>query len=636
MKRKAIEAVPLPERNLKPTKEDYTGFSQLLEVKGEQILILDLYETRRLSAPQKLSPSKRYVTNQKEFETYRPGKDKPWGKEGLPEGGYYAPSIYFSPGADKAILEYLPECRWKKGTLGRLEENEDEIKWENRLKREQYHENGIRRRNALVKELPEDFMTWARALFEKEHYLFYVTKSAGKAAGTCSHCGQSLEFDRTKIKPVHNTTGICPACGSSVTFKAKGKQVDVRTAKKAIVVQKIEGGAVVRYLCLSYHAMETREDLEIQETCRRIKLGEKIWTYFAYDSGRYGTGWSDSNQGQFRYGDGYLYTEGLDELLKGTPYQYCAIGQLQERLKEPVNFESYLYWYPKCRFLEYMVKMGLYHLVNEYVNWPYGTNINTKGKRPEEILGISWEQIKRLVKINGGVHALNGLKLEVLNGKALTEEEMKIIDRYKISYQDLERAARYVKPSRYLRYMRQQLGKRKTAEHFVTDWLDYVHMCEAEGWELTELILMPRSLKEEHDKRAEAIQIKNDENKKRRYQEMRRRYLRDYTLRSRKYEIVVPETLDEIAKEGAEQHHCVATYVDRVAEGKTCILFLRKTSCPEQSFFTMEVKDDSLIQCRGKYNADPSGDVKRFVERFKKHLEKVKEKKQPVQAARSA
>lgn len=68
------------------------------------------------------------------------------------------------------------------------------------------------------------------------------------------------------------------------------------------------------------------------------------------------------------------------------------------------------------------------------------------------------------------------------------------------------------------------------------------------------------------------------------------------------FEIIVPEKPLDIVHEGASLHHCVAGYVDKVASGKTTILFLRKASEPLKSFYTIEVQNSRIVQIHGLYN----------------------------------
>ena len=62
-----------------------------------------------------------------------------------------------------------------------------------------------------------------------------------------------------------------------------------------------------------------------------------------------------------------------------------------------------------------------------------------------------------------------------------------------------------------------------------------------------------------------------------------------------------PEELDT---EGKTLNHCVATYKEKHADGKTAIFFLRRASEPEKPWYTLELKldDFTVLQNRGKCN----------------------------------
>ena len=100
-------------------------------------------------------------------------------------------------------------------------------------------------------------------------------------------------------------------------------------------------------------------------------------------------------------------------------------------------------------------------------------------------------------------------------------------------------------------------------------------------------------------------------------------------LKSRKYMLVLPSSADDLKREGQTLHHCVATYADRVAKKQTMILFVRKVEAPQEPFFTMEWRDNRVIQCRGSHNCDMPGDVKAFVSAFEKQMQKAREQKPP-------
>ena len=90
--------------------------------------------------------------------------------------------------------------------------------------------------------------------------------------------------------------------------------------------------------------------------------------------------------------------------------------------------------------------------------------------------------------------------------------------------------------------------------------------------------------------------------------------------------IVVPSSAEDIKAEGAVLHHCAGTYVDKVARGETNIFFIRKEKEPDKPYFTMEWRDNDIVQCRGARNCGMPPEVKAFTEAFKKIMLKAIEK----------
>lgn len=68
------------------------------------------------------------------------------------------------------------------------------------------------------------------------------------------------------------------------------------------------------------------------------------------------------------------------------------------------------------------------------------------------------------------------------------------------------------------------------------------------------------------------------------------------------FEIVVPREPKDIINERASLNHCVGGYLESVASGYKTILFLRKVSDPDKSFYTIEVGDSRIIQIHGNHN----------------------------------
>ena len=67
--------------------------------------------------------------------------------------------------------------------------------------------------------------------------------------------------------------------------------------------------------------------------------------------------------------------------------------------------------------------------------------------------------------------------------------------------------------------------------------------------------------------------------------------------------VIVPTMSSEILDEAEQQHHCVASYVDRVRKGETHIMFIRYKDSPEESLLTVEVTpEQKIVQVRGFMN----------------------------------
>lgn len=85
-------------------------------------------------------------------------------------------------------------------------------------------------------------------------------------------------------------------------------------------------------------------------------------------------------------------------------------------------------------------------------------------------------------------------------------------------------------------------------------------------------------------------------------------------------QLVEKKSGEEIKEEGRTLHHCVGTYVERVARGETMILFIRRIEKPAEPFYTMEFRDGKVVQCRGKHNCAMTKEIKAFAMAFEKKM----------------
>lgn len=182
-----------------------------------------------------------------------------------------------------------------------------------------------------------------------------------------------------------------------------------------------------------------------------------------------------------------------------------------------------------------------------------------------------------------------------------------------------------------MRYIKEHLKSKEE----IREYHDYLQMAAGLGYDLNdEYILYPKDMKQRHDQyvregneRDLKIKKMEDAEKEEAYRKtVKKRKWKNYEMESGELLLRLPDTPVDIREEGNRQHHCVATYIDRMVKGETCIVFIRKKENPEESFYTMEVREGNVVQVRGKYNREPPEEVKRFVEEFKRKKLRVQER----------
>lgn len=137
-------------------------------------------------------------------------------------------------------------------------------------------------------------------------------------------------------------------------------------------------------------------------------------------------------------------------------------------------------------------------------------------------------------------------------------------------------------------------------------WRDYLRMAKDMTYRLdNKNTKFPSSLKKEHDKAIFAYRVLEDEKNRKRFIEQAKENEK-YEYSYGKFFVKVPKTPEEIIEEGTNQKHCVASYVNRVREGDTVVAFIRYKEHPNDSYFTIEINDDVIVQVKGYTNCAPT------------------------------
>lgn len=449
-----------------------------------------------------------------------------------------------------------------------------------------------------VKELPNDFKEWIdRVAFYDRKYIYYEYTNKKLKHGYCTYCKKDVIME----KPKHNTVGMCPSCGEEIIYKSLGKSKHVKDYSNAAILQKLDDGRlIVREFEISkvYEEHYRNPRIGYYEKRRTIWKGRehKIyeWAIFKQKENR----WCN-NEGNVCIGKEALYDKNL-EILQGSLWHYSGLKELATGKKgNKMRVINYMHRYLRYPFLEYISKTKLFRLANEITESGYdrGSALNTKRNSLKDILGLTRDEVKILQRMNLGFKGIEILK-DVRKGKIkITEEEIKCISE-ELSWSTVKKLSCYTSIRKIIKYINEQ-SKDLVKDNTLRDYLDYIEECKKLKFDLkSDFILFPKNLRERH--RETSMMIKVNENKKNDSQlkKINKELYKLYGWENEKYKIIIPSCSIELIEEGQALHHCVGGYIKRMCDRSTTILFIRKKDKIDKSFYTMEIRDNTIIQCR--------------------------------------
>lgn len=103
------------------------------------------------------------------------------------------------------------------------------------------------------------------------------------------------------------------------------------------------------------------------------------------------------------------------------------------------------------------------------------------------------------------------------------------------------------------------------------------------------------------------------------------RYKKRYEKEIDGYTFIYPKHTQEIKDEAVQQGNCVASYISDVINGNCDILFMRKSNTPDKSLVTIEVKNNKVVQAKGKYNREVTPSESLIIEQYNEYLAKSKD-----------
>lgn len=155
---------------------------------------------------------------------------------------------------------------------------------------------------------------------------------------------------------------------------------------------------------------------------------------------------------------------------------------------------------------------------------------------------------------------------------------------------------------------------------------DYINMLKELDLPLNKSNVLPKNLKESHDKAVEALNAIKREVVRTEFEE-RAQEMQPLETIIGPYAFVIPKSADNLIQEGNALHHCVGGmhYINQHADKKTTIVFVRPKGSPDEPKYTAEVKDGKIIQIQGMFNEAPiSDELRTAVKQWLKKANKMK------------
>lgn len=506
-------------------------------------------------------------------------------------------------------------------------------------KRERQRDQIIRARMKGLPALPRDLAAWAHQNAIPAHF-FYHHARGGKASGICTSCG--CEAVLTGVK--HNAKGVCPHCGRELTMKSGGRIGRLLDRETCQVIQRTKAGElVVRIIKAHCSYGGDRPGTLVYENARQfIYVGQDGTVqcdryYYSYSESKWKCG-DRPEMFPYQYyfeSDtcGHVYCRNLARALMGTPWQYCPVQAYYEHFHEPMQMYPFLAAHLKHSKLEHLVKVGFYNLACDLAyRGNYDQTLDEAQNRTHRLLGVGAEDVAFLQSLD-----VNTSALKIFQGYC----QRNLKDRQQLLMWQLERkiergvdpALEHMTAHKFMRYLDEQYAflqfrltqykaqRYRSMQDLVTEYRDYLDMCEQQRCDMTNsFVLFPRDLQKAHDKLTHQIQLKADAKLRREFKASYQRVMGQLDFEFNGMKIVCPATPEDIIAEGNALHHCVGGYVDRVAQQKTMILFLRRCENLSKPFYTVEVCHQRAVQVRGMQNADMTPEVKRFMNRWERQV----------------
>lgn len=284
-------------------------------------------------------------------------------------------------------------------------------------------------------------------------------------------------------------------------------------------------------------------------------------------------------------------------ITRGTSLEYASLNNYRTAVTEQKLVDSNVLWYfsrfVREKAFEKLTKAGYWKIATSR----YGkAKVKWQADTIEEALGIpTW--ILRLQKPNAWKDD------DVLRAQHLT----RLYKAGRITMADItialqafdDRMIQLIEDFPTLKVAkiarRYHPGKDRYGWH---DYIDYIREASQLGYDLTDdRVLYPKDIIDAHARTISQMRYAENEILRKAF----RKVVKD--LRKLAWEtddlLIRPAASQtELIREGKKLHHCVGSYAERMAKGETAIFLIRKKEDPKTPYYTLELRQGKIVQCR--------------------------------------
>lgn len=508
-------------------------------------------------------------------------------------------------------------------------------------------------------ELPAGLERYIREkVLPNDNVLIY---KKGNVRGLCYACGREVRARNQRFR--QNEILRCQDCGTVVSCYLSGSdRFKVDYVENIATIQKgVDGKTLfIRqwHLLRDPTAKWERVTDFLKEICRYAIRGDKVakWQHegkeaYCMKSWRYPMDyWGRMNNPSEVYDGSYYFycPDNWNSILSGTSLQYCDLQGYTRTMDKRWDGNTIRFLMDWARYpaIEKLWKAGYTAMVHQRIERPRKEFRNTIRWNKDSIR----EAVRfptRLLKIHApenwtmeDVQKVTDLWLKVQEG-SLQERDVPELARSMANMEHIEYAMGHTSVHKILQYIAKGVeAERESRKKEKNTWKggpfetpdtyrDYLKDCVALRLNLDDKdVLFPHDLKAAHARTIAEVKYQADSAKKELF------FRETQRLKWMEWEkdgllIRLPVDAKELIAEGAYLHHCVGGYADRMANGKTTILLIRRAEEPDTPFYTLEWLNGKVQQCRTMRNASYEKDeqVFEFVTTWVKKIAKKGKKK---------